>query len=359
MRFALGFAAAALTTLLASTAHAQPAWPSPNDLGAALQQLSQAAQQAQRQTAACPTIEIAPGVHLPMCAGALPQPPPGVVIPEMVFPAIAPLPAVDLRMQGLDGPVMNQQQTGVCYAFAVTDVLDNSLRRQGRGDVLSPLHFIASGGTNNLFATKPTEALGGESSWPYDPRKACKFETGRDTCEYAYGLRTNTWQSDPQLVAERERARMMGVASIRPGMTTIRRNAVQGFLNALSTGRALYTVIGVDSASWGYSGARGGVLPSYSVADRGDHAVAMVGYRQGPYERQYLLHNSWGTDWGDRGYVWIGEALLLRHFRYAYLIDATPGAGGFAPPPGLQGLPRLPGLPLPAQLPGFPWPPRA
>ena len=338
----LGVAHAAVASffLLTTTAEAQTApWPSPNDVANALERAAEAARQAQAQSG-CPTIEIGPGVRLPMCPDSLPKPPPGVVIPETIFPPIAPQAFVDLRAQNLDGPVMHQGQTGVCYAFAITDVLDNSLRRQGRGDVLSPLHFVASGGFGTIF-TASKEPLDAEASWPYDARKACRFERGRDACESAYGLVTDSWRSDPQLVAERERARTIGVAGFRPA-TTITRDPMNGMANALSMGRSVYLVLGIDSTAWGYSNVRGGMLGDYAVADRGDHAVAVVGFRWANGQRQFLLHNSWGTDWGERGFVWMTESSLKRHFTSAYLLDAVPA----------QGVPQVP--PFPAQIPPFP-----
>jgi hypothetical protein len=345
----IAVAAVASTFLLTSSAEAQtaPPWPNPNDIANALQQAAQAAQQAQQQASVCPTVEIGPGVRLPMCPNSLPKPPPGIVIPETIFPPITPQPFVDLRAQNLDGPVMHQQQTGVCYAFAITDVLDNSLRRQGRGDVLSPLHLVASGGFSTIFSPSK-EALDAEPSWPYDPRKACKFEQGRDSCEQYYGLTTDSWRTDPQLVAERERARGIGVAGFRPA-TTITRDPMNGMVNALSMGRAVYLVLGIDSTAWGYSNVRSGMLGDYAVADRGDHAVAVVGYRWANGQRQFLLHNSWGTDWGERGFVWIAEPNLRRHFTSAYLLDAVPTNGM----PQAPQLPQIPQFPLPT-LPGWP-----
>jgi C1A family cysteine protease len=323
------------------------------DVPGLLQQAPGLLQQAQ-QVASCPTIEVAPNVRIPVCPNVIPKPPPGVVLPEWTFPAIAVPSAVDLRTRGLDGPVMNQQQTGVCYAFAITDVLDNSMRRQGRGDTLSPLHLVAAGGYSSLFSG-PGEALDQENAWPYDPRKACEFKTGSDTCEGYYHVRTNSWQSDPQLVVERNRAKTMGVATIQKA-TTITRDPINGIVNALAGGRSIYLVIGIDSAAWGYSGVRDGMLKDYGVADRGDHAVAIVGYRWVGLERQFLLHNSWGTDWGDHGFVWIGEGNLKRHFSSAYLVDAIPGASATPAVPVLPQIPGFPALPQLQHLPPMPFP---
>lgn len=41
-----------------------------------------------------------------------------------------------------------------------------------------------------------------------------------------------------------------------------------------------------------------------------DHAVAIVGYSKG--KEAFRLRNSWGTDWGDGGEVWIEESDLSR-----------------------------------------------
>jgi len=366
MRLVVGALAAIASSLFCLEASAQqPAWPSPADVGNLLQQ---AANAASAVASTCPTIEVAPNVRLPVCPNSVPKPPPGIIIPETVFPALQVLPSVDLRTRGLDGPVLHQQQTGVCYAFAITDVLDNSLRRQGRPEVLSPLHLVASSGYDAIFRGVG-EPLVTEASWPYDPRKACKFKTDRDECEHAYGMRTNTWQSDPLLIGERERARTSGFAQIQRA-TNLSKDPIAGMVNALSLGRATYLVIGIDSQAWGYTAAKGGVLRDYTVADRGDHAVAAVGYRLAGHERQFLLHNSWGTQWGDGGFVWMSESAVRKHFTAAYLIDVLPTRGGAMPIPQLPlpnafpGL-QLPALPLPGQLPtlpnlpSWPWPARA
>lgn len=366
--FKTGIAIVAVaTTLLATTeaaAQQVPAWPSPADVGNLLQQAASAAHQASAATG-CPTIEVAPNLRLPVCSDSVPKLPAGVVIPDTVFPPVQVLPSVDLRTRGLDGPVLNQQQTGVCYAFAISNVLDNSLRRQGRPEVVAPLHVVASGTYGSLLQGA-AEPLTSESTWPYDPRKACKLKTNHDTCEHAYGLRVNSWQSDPALVGERERARAMGFAKIQRA-TSLARDPIGGMVNALSLGRAAYLVVGIDSQAWSFSATRGGVLRDYTVADRGDHAVAAVGYRMAGHERQFLLHNSWGTQWGDGGYVWMSESAVRKHFSAAYLMDATPASGGGIPIPQLPMPNAFPGLQLPAMpaipglpnVPAWPWPQRA
>ncbi len=339
--------ALAVTLALPTTASAQP-FPSPNDFSQWLQGAANGANANGGNggstpapfplppipiprvptNASCPPIEIAPGISVPVCASALPAPPPGFTLPEAILtaPAFIP-PAVDLRTQNLDGPVKDQQQTGVCYAFALTTALESSLRRQGRQDVLSPLHVVASGAWDDLWHTQPTEAIGPEQSWPYDAVKACKFEKGPDECEQSYGVRAGSWQSEPALVNEREAHRGRGFAFVGKG-SAIRRDPVQGITNALATGRMVYAHIEIDSRAWGWRGIQNGVLPEYEVADRGPHAVTLVAYRFVNGSRRFLIHNSWSRAWGENGYAWMTENGIRKHLKEAYLVDAILAGSG-------------------------------
>ena len=214
MRFA-GVVTLALGLFASSSALAQtappfalPPLPAPPTVFAPPPSLApwlQSAASAAAQATSCPPVEIAPNVFVPVCAEVFAKPPPG--LPEIVLPPspTAP-PAMDLRALGLDGPIKDQKQTGVCWAFALTTALESSLRAQRRGEVLSPLHVVAAGTYGDAIGGRMREPITLEASWPYDPRKACKFEKGRDACEQAYGLQTDSWRSDPQLVAERDRA---------------------------------------------------------------------------------------------------------------------------------------------------------
>jgi cathepsin L len=50
----------------------------------------------------------------------------------------------------------------------------------------------------------------------------------------------------------------------------------------------------------------GGVLNSTACGTTIDHAVVVVGYSTGTSAGDYwIVRNSWGTSWGQAGYVWI------------------------------------------------------
>jgi hypothetical protein len=295
--------------------------------------------------AQCPTVEVAPGVFVPVpCGKALKTVPSSM--PTIDLPAAgAPL-AVDLRNVGLDGPVKDQAKTGVCWAFAMSTTLEGSLRRSGRTDVLSALHVVAADAWDELFAadTAPREAIALDAAWPYDPIKACRFETGRDSCERAYGVATDSWRGDPQLVVERERARAMGVAAAGRAKRITNAKFGDSAVAALAQGQAVFLQMAIDSRTWSYKGLRSGVIPDWYTTD-GGHAVTVVGYRTTPVGRDFLVHNSWGTGWGERGYAWIAEATIARHLSDALLFDAV-GAG--LKPPVVVAPPARPGPVAPA-----------
>ena len=52
---------------------------------------------------------------------------------------------------------------------------------------------------------------------------------------------------------------------------------------------------------------KSGVLDDASCGTSLDHAVAAVGYGTESGKGYYLVRNSWGASWGDKGYIKIAE----------------------------------------------------
>jgi len=50
-----------------------------------------------------------------------------------------------------------------------------------------------------------------------------------------------------------------------------------------------------------------GVFDSASCGTDLDHAVALVGFGSEGGQDYYILRNSWGTTWGDQGYMKIAD----------------------------------------------------
>ena len=58
-----------------------------------------------------------------------------------------------------------------------------------------------------------------------------------------------------------------------------------------------------------------GKLTEYKASTaKGGHAIAIVGYRPG----EFIVRNSWGTDWGERGFAYASDSYAENAFTEAY-----------------------------------------
>ncbi len=299
-----------------------PGIPRPFDLGSLLS-----------QTASCPPIEVAPKVFIPVpCTPGSAQHPKPSTRPPKYLPA-GPLPAyVDLPKYGYDGPIKDQAQVGVCWAFALSTAAENALRRQGRHDFVSATHIIAARSEKRLYASGLNgTAIAPDSAWPYDPVRACYLNDVlgyRDPwCEAAYHVPSGSWRSQPQIVAELRNADAWGTFRIREEELSGNTDEIANLINQ---SRSVIADISIDSRAWGHSIASSGTIADYLHADRGGHAVVLVAYTWSNGERYFLIHNSWGTDWGKGGYAWIADRTLRRHILGASIVDVY--ARGFPVP---------------------------
>lgn len=333
---------------------APPASPAPIAVvPGVLRPFDLSALQALTRPSGCVPFELSPGLWVTPTCG-LPDILKSPAIPfRSSFQGSGPVPpSADLRTLGLDGPVKDQQQTGVCWSFAISSLIENGLRRAGNRDVVAPLHLIATDAFDKLFQLgKSDRAYTQEVVWPYEPVKACKFEEGPDTCEQAYHVKANSAKSDPMLMAELERANASGLYFI----TKVEKLKVplqfDELAQVVASGREAYISINIDSVSWR---GKGGYVPDYASADRGSHAVVAMGFRTTAQGREILVHNSWGASWGEGGYAWIGESTLARHGNHAFIIEVAGGGTPAVPNLGIPGLPSLGGgsFPFPFPFPG-------
>jgi hypothetical protein len=85
----------------------------------------------------------------------------------------------------------------------------------------------------------------------------------------------------------------------------------------LATKGPILTRLDVDNA-WQNAAATKGVLEEYDEdSARGGHAVALVGYRPG----RFIVRNSWGTGWGDKGFAYASLDYAQKAFTEAYGVE--------------------------------------
>ena len=54
--------------------------------------------------------------------------------------------------------------------------------------------------------------------------------------------------------------------------------------------------------------------------EHGGHAMCVVGYDDNKYGGAFEIQNSWGTNWGDNGYIWVTYEDFSRFVNHAYEI---------------------------------------
>jgi len=341
----------------------------------------------------CAPEEVAPGTWVSFdCGDARPVSRAVPFVPRMSL-VNGPLPlAVDHRIEGTEGPIKQQGAVGACTAFSLSTAMDHAIRRMGRGEVISPLH-VWSKYAVPMMGVAGDEVVDQrvtlEAVWPYDPAKACKLtRVPYDSCGQAYGVSSGTGDFDPQLRAERAVADASGMFRVVAVERLQTRPAnIQELSAVLAGGDDVWASFWLDPRAWKSGRMKDAVIPDYEVTSDTGHAVVLAGYRTLPDgSKQFLIHNSWGTSWGDRGYGWISEAMVVRFLRAAYKVRIEGGGGpGPIPAPSAGGcpggqvhdsvlgvcaamcpsgsppaagvcLPSVPGFPSPGQLPFPPLP---
>jgi hypothetical protein len=221
---------------------------------------------------------------------------------------------VDHRQMGLIGLMRDQGEVGSCQSQAVAAILDTAARRAGRPQLFgSAMHLYVNYQDPSLTTDnqKLERYVAGDAVWPYVAPKACAFEDvdRRAYCASYYHTDTRWGFTIPAAVAERNYAERLPAFQItKIDLLDVPRdlNAMAGMLAA---GEPLF--VGVTMAqNWMSSEFRGSVLPP-PVGLGGPHGMVLRGYRYGPYGREWLLQNSWGTQWGEGGFAWMPERVLL------------------------------------------------
>jgi C1A family cysteine protease len=181
-------------------------------------------------------------------------------------------------------PVKNQGSCGSCWAFGTILMLESNwlIKNNGTNDVLAPQQLVdcdtGNGGCNGGWYVNAINYFKGkkaalESAYPYKGRKGTCINngvTGKD-------LKVTGYKSGNNLAAT----------------------------YALLVKGPVAVAVGVSSS---FSSYRSGIYQGSGCAAGINHAVVAIGYSVLNNVEYWLLRNSWGASWGDKGTIKINSA---------------------------------------------------
>ena len=237
-------------------------------------------------------------------------------LPALIQAAAATLPkSIDWRDHGAVSGIRDQGACGSCWAFATTQALESQvmIAKPGAGDVRLSEQVLVScsqgpatphRGCDGGFLDRAADflvsyGLPPESDYPYTATdgSCAKAKAGWQ----AHAFKIGGWNSVPAEIEAFKDA----LANYGPLPTVL--NLRKDFKYYDS---GIYSY--VPGSQWGCAGQ---ASDGRDNDDWGWHAVLIVGYND--EGRYFIVKNSWGPDWGEKGY-----------FRIAYSELATKASFG-------------------------------
>jgi C1A family cysteine protease len=227
-----------------------------------------------------------------------------------VFPDI-----IDLRPQM--SPVVNQLSLGSCTANAIVSGLREYLLLKA-GLPLTPLsRLFLYWQERNLEGTIPTDA----GAYIRDGLKSLQQIGVSPEEDFPYNVDTFTLSPTDKAVADAARFSITSYYRITNGaIDAIKTSLVNSF--PVVIGIQVYDSFESQAVS------DTGIVPMPNTTIEnllGGHAVLIVGYKQIAGIWYWIVRNSWGDTWGDKGYFY----LPFDYTTYPYMMDIWTGTDQF------------------------------
>ncbi|KAK7137936.1 hypothetical protein R3I94_013546 [Phoxinus phoxinus] len=194
-------------------------------------------------------------------------------------------PRFDWRDHGVVGPVRNQESCGGCWAFSVVEAIESvSAKDGGKLQQLSVQQVIDCSYENHgCNGGSPAEAL----YWLIQTKLKLVNQA-----EYPFKAVAGSCQYFP---------RSHDGVIVR-NYSAYDFSAHEEVMMSVLVESGPLVVI-VDAISW--QDYLGGIIQHHCSSHNANHAVLITGYDTTGEVPYWIVRNSWGTSWGDNGYVYI------------------------------------------------------
>jgi len=185
--------------------------------------------------------------------------------------------------KGATTPIYNQGQCGSCWAFSTTESIES-------------MNFLAGKPLTSLSMQQIVDCdTSDDGCNGGDPPTAYQYVISAGGLEtyanYPYTAQDGNCQFQASLIAQ-------SISSWQYVTQSQNENQMQQFTYTTGPPSIL-----VDASTW--DSYNGGVYTSSDCGTQLDHAVQIVGWDVFQGQNAWVVRNSWGTDWGYAGYLYV------------------------------------------------------